>query len=182
VGKLNPSEAEAFRLGAAQALREKAGTVAGQTSLLAFWKEPTTTDKLKIVFGNDYRKFQATLVREAQLKAIEGTARGSQTVARLGAAEEMAGTAAQLGGALASGAAGHPAQAATGILGAVSKGTRRLAQPEAARNELARVLLKRGPEAERELAGLPAYIEGLNRTRSQRAALAGALSSQANRE
>jgi len=82
VKSMSQSELEAFRVGALQALREKAGTQGGQANLLKMWMEPATQQRLKVIFGNDYRTFAANVAKEARMKGLETVGRGSQTAAR----------------------------------------------------------------------------------------------------
>jgi hypothetical protein len=177
VSGMTPSEMQAFRVGVVQALREKAGTEGGQTTLLKAWKEPATADKLKELFGGDYRQFAAEVAREARLKLLDSVGRGSQTAARLYGAGDM-DNAVQIAGALAGAAHGNPVPA----MGTAAKIWNRVQTPEATRDELARMLLQRGPAAERELQNLPGFIQSVNAGRARRASLAGALTGQATRE
>ncbi len=169
------SEVEAYRVGVLQSLKDKVGTEGGQTSLLKMWKEPATSDKLKEIFGNDYRQFAADVAREARLKTIEGVGRGSQTAARLAAMEEDSlGNAVQAGQAAMSAASGSPAS----VVGTLGKFLPKTMTPEATRNELARLLLQKGPAAQRTIQELPADIEFINKQMAKNAALANALAQQ----
>jgi hypothetical protein len=139
------------------------------------WKEPATSDKLKEIFGNDYRQFAADVAREARLKTIEGVGRGSQTAARLAAMEEDSlGNAVQAGQAAMSAASGSPAS----VVGTLGKFLPKTMTPEATRNELARLLLQKGPAAQRTIQELPADIEFINKQMAKNAALANAIAQQ----
>ena len=161
---LSPSEIDAFRIGALQALRQSTGTEAGQTSLLKMWKEPATQERLKAAFGNDYRTFAASVAKEARLKGLESTGRGSQTAARLaGAADLDVAPITQTAGAVASG--NLPA-----IVTAAANLARQTQTPEAVRNEIGRILLSRDP---RELQKLSEIVRQVNASRSRAAGVAG---------
>jgi hypothetical protein len=178
IGSLSQSEQEGFRVGILQALREKTGTEAGQTSLLKMWKEPGTSDKLRLLFGDDYRRFAAAVAKERNLKSMEQVGRGSQTAGRLAAAED-------LGGELASGAADVAAATQTGnVVGGLSgigKVRKAIALPESTRNQLAQMLLQRGGDAQATLKTLDQVIRNMNIKRARGTALAGALGAQGQR-
>lgn len=161
---LSPSEIDAFRIGALQALRQSTGTESGQTSLLKMWKEPATQERLKAAFGNDYRTFAAAVAKEARLKGLESTGRGSQTAARLaGAADLDVAPLTQTAGAVSSGSI--PA-----IVTAAANLARQTQTPESVRNEIGRILLSRDPQ---ELRKLEAIVRQVNAARSRAAGVSG---------
>ena len=164
-----PSEIDAFRIGALQALRQKTGTEAGQTSLLKMWKEPATQDRLKEVFGNDYRTFASAVAKEARLKGLESAGRGSQTAARLAGTADL--EVAPLGQAAAAAAAGSP----TGMLAAASNIASQTRTPEAVRNEIGKILLSRDQQ---QLTDLAEVIRRLNESRARAAGISGRTSGQ----
>jgi hypothetical protein len=167
---LSPSEIDAFRIGAIQALRQQTGTESGQTALLKMWKEPATQERLKIAFGNDYRTFAAAVAKEARLKSLEATGRGSQTAARIAGAADL--DVAPLTQAVAAASSGSP----TGIIAAATNIARQTQTPEAVRNEIGRILLSRDP---RQLEQLSEVIRRLNESRSRAAGGAGFAAGQA---
>jgi hypothetical protein len=175
IGSLSQSEQEGFRVGVLQALREKTGTEAGQTSLLKMWKEPGTSDKLRLLFGNDYRQFAAAVAKERNLKAMEQVGRGSQTAGRLAAAED-------LGADLVAGAADVAVAGKTGNVSGLISGAKaignKIALPENTRNQLAQMLLQRGGDAQATLKTLDQVIRNMNIKRARGTALAGALGAQ----
>lgn len=175
IGSLSQSEQEGFRVGVLQALREKTGTEAGQTSLLKMWKEPGTSDKLRLLFGNDYRQFAAAVAKERNLKAMEQVGRGSQTAGRLTAAED-------LGADLVAGAADVAVAGKTGNVSGLISGAKaignKIALPENTRNQLAQMLLQRGGDAQATLKTLDQVIRNMNIKRARGTALAGALGAQ----
>jgi hypothetical protein len=166
---MSQSELEAYRIGVLQALRQQTGTEAGQTSLLKFYKEPATQDRLKAAFGNDYKAFSAAVLREGQLKKMESAGRGSQTAARLaGQADLDVAPLAQAAGAAASGSPMAIVTAATNL-------ARQTQTPEAVRNEIGKILLSRDPQ---QLTQLAEIVRKLNESRARAAGVAGRGSGQ----
>ena len=158
------SEIDAFRVGALQALRQKTGTEAGQTSLLKMWKEPATQDRLKAVFENDYKSFASAVAKEARLKALESTGRGSASAARLaGQADLDVAPVVQAAGAAAS---GNPSAIVTTAVNLA----RQTQTPEAVRNEIGKILLSRDPQ---QLTQLAEIVRKLNESRARAAGVAG---------
>jgi hypothetical protein len=166
---LTPSEIDAFRIGALDALRQKTGTEAGQTSLLKMWKEPATQTRLKEIFGNDYRSFAAAVAREGRLKALESTGRGSQTAARLAGAADL--DVAPLAQTVAAVSSGSP----MGIITAATNLARQTQTPESVRNEIGRILLSRDP---RQLDQLADVVRRVNEARVRSAGRSGVVSGQ----
>ena len=175
---MSASELEAFRVGALQSLRDKVGTEAGQTSLLKMWKEPATSGKLKEIFGTDYRQFAASVAKEARLKEIEQTGRGTKTAQRLLSAGELdAGDAMQAGQAVASASQGNAAP----LINTVMNLGKKISTPEQTRNEMAKLLMQQGPAAMRTLRDLPLAVKQFNEAQARNAALANTLAQQPNR-
>jgi len=170
---MSASELEAFRVGALQSLRDKVGTEAGQTSLLKMWKETGTSDKLKEIFGNDYKKFASGIAKESKLKELETVGRGSQTAERLFGEGDLAVMPA-VGQAVAGAVQGNPLPA----MGAIPKIWNQVKTPEATRNALAELLLQRGPEAQKTLRDLPEFMRQFNEAQARNAALTNALAQQ----
>jgi hypothetical protein len=166
---MSPSEIDAFRIGVLQGLREKTGTEAGQTSLLKFYKEPATQARLKAAFGNDYKAYTATVLKEEQLKKLESAGRGSQSAARLaGQADLDVAPLAQTAGAVSSGSPMAIVTAATNM-------ARQTQTPEAVRNEIGRILLSRDPQ---QLTQLAEIVRRMNESRARAAGIAGRSSGQ----
>ena len=176
---MSTSELEAFRIGALQGLRDKVGTKAGQTQMLDFWRETKTSGPLKEIFGNDYKKFTAALFREESLKKIESVGRGAQTAQRLLSAADMdaADTAVQAGQAAASASQGNVGPLVNTVLNFGKK----INTPEQTRNEMAKLLLEKGPFAMRTLKELPETVRRFNEAQAKQAALANVLAQQPNR-
>lgn len=166
---LTGSEMDAFRIGALQALRQKTGTEAGQTSLLKMWKEPATQERLKAVFGNDYREFAAAVAKEARLKGLESAGRGSQTAARAaGMADLDVAPVMQAGQAVAAGNVPGMVTSASNLFG-------RVQTPEAVRNQMGRILLSR---EQQKLIDLSESIRRMNEARSRAAGAGGYIGGQ----
>jgi hypothetical protein len=170
MGNMSKSELEAFRIGALQSLKDKVGTEAGQTSLLKMWKEPTTSNRLKEIFGDNYQKFAQEVSKEARLKPLEQVGRGSGTFSRMSGAEDLGimPTTIQAGKAMANVATGNPLAAA----GEATNVKNRIGQvinqmPETTRNELAKMLLLRGTQGQAELEKTAALIRALNKRSMQ---------------
>ena len=161
---LSQSEMDAYRIGVLQALRQQTGTEAGRTSLLKFYKEPATQERLKTAFGNDYKAFSAAVLREGQLKKFESIGQGSQTAARLAGTADL--DIAPLSQAVAAASTGSP----TGIIAAATNLARQTQTPEAVRNEIGKILLSRDPT---QLSQLAEIIKQLNASRSRAAGAAG---------
>ena len=170
---MSASEMEAFRVGALQSLRDKVGTESGQTSLLKMWKETGTSDKLKEIFGNDYKKFASDIAKEAKLKELETVGRGSQTAERLFGEGDLSAIPA-VGQAVAGAMQGNPLPA----IGAIPKIWNQVKTPEVTRNALAELLLQRGPEAQKTLRDLPEFMSKYNEAQARNAALTNALAQQ----
>ena len=161
---LSQSEMDAYRIGVLQALRQQTGTEAGRTSLLKFYKEPATQERLKTAFGNDYKAFSAAVLREGQMKKFESIGQGSQTAARLAGTADL--DIAPLGQAVAAASTGSP----TGIIAAATNLARQTQTPEAVRNEIGKILLSRDPK---QLQQLSEIIRQLNASRARAAGAAG---------
>lgn len=172
VRAMSQSEAEAFRVGALQALREKAGTQGGQTSLLRMWMEPATRDRLKAIFGRDYRAFAAEVAKEARLKGLEGVGRGSQTASRMyGAGDLDMAPLVETAGLASSAASGN----ATGILTGAANLWNRVKTPEAVRDSMGRILLSQGREGAANIQTMQGLLARINAESAALAERSGAL-------
>lgn len=165
VNGMSRGEMDAFRLGAAQALRDKIGTQSGQTQLLNAWKEPALQGRLRLIFGNNFNDFRRVLLGQERVKSVEQAGRGSQTFARQEAQRDLNNFMETVNVAQ---------NVQTGnVPGIVSYGAQRLQMPEASRNALARMLLLRGSAAQQEIAATQAYRDALARRRSRAASGTG---------
>jgi hypothetical protein len=124
---------------------------------------------LKAAFGDDYKAYTATVLKEEQLKKMESAGRGSQTAARLaGQADLDVAPVVQTAGALAS---LNPAA----IITSAANLARQTQTPEAVRNEIGKILLSRDPQ---QLSQLAEIIRKLNESRARAAGVAGRGSGQ----
>jgi hypothetical protein len=170
MGNMSASELEAFRIGALQSLKEKVGTEAGQTSLLKMWKEPATSNRLKEIFGDNYQRFAQDVAKEARLKPLEQVGRGSGTFSRMAGAEDLGvmPTTMAAGKAVANAATGSPMAAAGEAVNVKNRIGQVINQmPETTRNELAKMLLLRGPTGQLEVENTKALIRALNQRSTQ---------------
>lgn len=148
---MTPSELEAFQVGAVDALRQLAGGQAGQTRLLNMYKEPELQGKLRAIFGNDFRKFQRTILAQEELKQLERAGAGSQTFKRFGQAQDQAD---DFDFIQAQQAVTNPASA----MQLIQQARRKYGMPEAERNRLAQLLMLRGQPAQDELRNMEMYM------------------------
>lgn len=172
VKAMSQSEGEAFRIGALQALREKAGTQGGQTSLLRMWMEPATRDRLKGIFGNNYKEFAAAVAKEARLKGLEGIGRGSQTAARMYGAGDLDMAPLIDTAALASSAAHGNAP---GMLTGAVNLWNRVKTPETVRDKMGAILLSQGQQGATNLGQMDGLLSRINAQRAAQAGTSGAL-------
>ena len=171
---MSTGELDAFKAGAVQAVRDMAGSVAGQNKLLNAWKEAKTSDPLRLAFGNNFRRFATEMRVERRLKEFESSGLGSQTFGRQAAAEEL--------GALGDVGRGAMDVGRGNLVGAVQNFGNALSarqMPEPTRNKLAEMLLKQGPAAKMELQDLDRFIQQINAQRARRAGMTGAATGQA---
>jgi hypothetical protein len=167
---MSDSEKEAFKVGALQALREKVGTQSGQTSILKMWMDKSTRDRLKVIFGNDYRKFSDFVAKESKLKGMETVGRGSQTASRQFAAGDLdvspLASAANVSAALAT---NNP----MGVVGSLANAWNRVQTPESVRDQMGRILLSQNPA---DLRALEFLIPQINAARQRSAGYLGGFS------
>jgi hypothetical protein len=170
---MSQSELEAFRIGATQAIREQAGTQGGQTKLLKMWMEPSTSGKLREIFGGNYKQFAAAIAKEGKKKGVETVGRGSQTASRLMGADDLDVSA--VTDAVA--AAGSAAKGnLPGLLSFAPNMLRRLQTPEPVRDRMGQILLTQGANGRSTLDALRQSAEQVAQERASRAAMAGAFS------
>lgn len=172
VKAMSQSEGEAFRIGALQALREKAGTQGGQSSLLRMWMEPATRDRLKAIFGNNYKEFSSSVAKEARLKGLEGVGRGSQTAARMYGAGDLDVAPLLDTAALASSAAHGNAP---GMLAGAVNLWNRVKTPETVRDKMGAILLSQGQQGATNLGQMDGLLGRINAQRAAQAGASGAL-------
>lgn len=170
VAQMTAGELEAFKVGAAQAFKEKLGSQSGQTQLMAFAKNPNIEERIDLVFGKDARQFKKSLLQEAELKKLERAGQGSQTFKRMAAAEDQAKAMEVMQDV------GQAATAPSTLVSKIPQWYGQLAMPEQTRNQLAKMLLMRGPQAQQELNILEEYMRkraGREKASRMATALAG---------
>lgn len=153
IDDMEPAQLRAFRLGAAQALRDQAGTPAGQTKLMNLQKSPAMQKRLRLVFGNNFREFQATVLREAELQKTARMGEGSQTGRLIMGEQDQSALAKALQAAQL--AQGDVLSGAAAVA-AKDKG-RKLTERQ--RQQLAELLLLKGQPAQDELRNVRLYLE-----------------------
>jgi hypothetical protein len=149
--EMTPSELEAFRVGAVDSLRQVAGSQAGQTRLLNMYKEPELKNKLRAIFGNDFREFQRMILSQEELKKLERVGGGSQTFKRLAQAQDQKDT---FDLVQASQAATNP----VGFVQGLQQKATQYGMPEQQRNKLAQLLMLRDQPAQNELQNMQEYM------------------------
>jgi hypothetical protein len=158
---MDANELQAFRIGAFEGLRNKLGTQGGQTNIMNMWKEPSTQEKLKAVFGDErsYRKFAAGVAKEAQLRRLQSVGVGSQTAARqagMGDLDMAALT--EAGGAIGAAKSGNILAA----IGSAKNSWNRVATPQAVRDQMGSLLLTKGAPGAQTLNSLEALVQSIN--------------------
>jgi hypothetical protein len=164
--KMSESEQEAARIGAFEAIRDKVGTSkAGRTEMMNLVENFVPREKLELLFGSreKFDQFYRTMIAERTMREADALGRGSQTAPRQAALGELnADVALDVGGM----ASGSP-------VNFITSGTRLWNQaqlPETTRNQLARLLMMRGPQAETDVFGMEAVARKLAERRARRAA------------
>ena len=150
---LSGAERDAFRIGAAEALRSKFGSQVGQTEFLNAWKNRNVREKLGALFGDEAKLKDALklLSSEETLKRLESIGRGSQTASRLqGAEDQSLGTARDMVGAM-----GHAGASSIlpGLGAALKRFSGQAGTPEPVRDAIGRILLGGGTPAEMAAIG-----------------------------
>lgn len=171
---MDDNELQAFRIGAFEGLRGKLGTQGGRTEILNMYKNPSTQERLRAVFGSDraYREFASDVLREEKMRAVQTVGRGSQTAARQAGMGDLDKSAMpELAGAAGAAKAGNPLAA----FGAVKNAWNRVAVPESVRNQMGQMLLTRGPDAQREMNALAALVQNINNRNLQLSTRVGQL-------
>jgi hypothetical protein len=166
---MTQSEQEAFRVGAAEALRLKIGSEGGRTELLGMWKNNNIQERIKALLGDDvkYADVQRMVNNEGVLKRLQSLGRGSQTAARQFANQDQnAGVAGDL--------ASMALDAKTGIGSMILRGLKKAGSgevltPEPVRDAMGRILLQQYQPAE-----MQALLKAQEVIRRQRALASGA--------
>lgn len=156
---MTQSEKDAFRLGAYQAIYDKAGREGGVNELTKLFKNKATQDRLKAVFGNDYRKFASKLAAEFELKKFQRVAGGSQTAGRQQGLNDL--ELSPLRDA-SEGAAALARGNVTGSMNPLTRVWQGMAVPESVRTDMAKTLLLEGAPAQAKLQSLNELVKYIN--------------------
>ena len=163
---MSQSEKDAFRLGVYQAIVDKTGKMSGRTELMNNYRDPAITDRLKAVFGNDYRKFASKLAAEFELKKFQKVGAGSQTAERQSGMGDLnlspLRDASEGVAALASGNRGAAASKLSNLWQSVSV-------PESVRADMGKSLLLEGAKGQTKLQSLNDLVQQINAAKQQNA-------------
>jgi hypothetical protein len=156
---MSQSEKDAFRLGVYQAIVDKTGRQSGRTELMNLYKDPAIADRLKAVFGKDYRKFASKLAAEFELRKFQKVAGGSQTATRQQGLNDL-----ELS-PLRDASEGAAALARGNVTGSMNPLTRLwqgVAVPESVRTNIGKTLLLEGAPAQAKLQSLNDLVQYIN--------------------
>lgn len=169
---LTKSELEAFRIGASESLRAQTGTPRGQAALLNAWKDKNLRERLRAIYGSerDYRKAMSRLLSEENLRKGErlGGSRGSQTQPRDAGIDDL--NASILRESINAGS-GSPNPA--GLMALAGNMVKRFSVPESVRDEIGRILLTQGPEAQSKMRSFVELSRQMQDEPARRAAYYG---------
>ena len=178
IADMSESEIMAMRVGLMQAIREKAGTQAGQTWLMNNWKNPAVRDKLQVAFGKDAGKFISALNKQSKMKVMESHIGGGSQTATRGANADDLGIE-----AVREAAAGAVAAKTGDVAGAMTWIQKLRAQtdlPEPVRNEMGRILLLKGDAARAKLKEMAGLLDLIARQQAKQASTTGAFVGRQN--
>jgi len=178
IADMSESEIMAMRVGLMQAIREKAGTQAGQAWLMNNWKNPSTREKIQLAFGKDAGRFISSLAKQSKLKMLESSVGGgAQTAGRLANADDLGIEAIK---EAAAGAASAKAGDVPGAMSWLQKLVKQTDLPEPIRNEMGRILLLKGPEARAKLQQMAGILDLIARQQAKQAGTTGAFVGRQN--
>lgn len=174
---MSDNELQAFRIGAFEGLRNKLGTQGGQTDIMNMWKNQSTQEKLKAVFGDlrSYREFASSVAQEAQLRRIQSVGQGSQTAARqAGMGDLDLAALTEAGGAIGAAKTGNLLTA----LGSAKNAWNRVATPQSVRDQMGGMLLTKGAAGAQSLNSIEALVQSINNRNLQLSNGVGVLGGQ----
>ena len=173
IKNFSQAELDAFRIGAFESLRQKLGTsLGGRTEIINAYKNPVMAEKLQTIFGSEsaYRRFATSMANEERFRLLNATDKGSQSISRAAAIDDLGMGAFQDVAGVASGvASGSPVGIGQGLLNLFN----RTKMPETTRNELGRILLTGGQEGRNNLRAMMQAGERVARQRQEAARRAG---------
>ena len=173
IKNFSQAELDAFRIGAFESLRQKLGTsLGGRTEIINAYKNPVMAEKLQTIFGSEsaYRRFATSMANEERFRLLNATDKGSKSISRAAAIDDLGMGAFQDVAGVASGvASGSPVGIGQGLLNLFN----RTKMPETTRNELGRILLTGGQEGRNNLRAMMQAGERVARQRQEAARRAG---------
>jgi hypothetical protein len=171
LNRLGASERDAFMVGVNEALRLKAGAQAGQTELMGLLKNRNLQERLRAVFPDQqtYDAFARRMAGEERLNRLTGVGRGSQTASRQAALDDETANLLSTMGDVAAAKTGSP----SAMVSLVRNMYGRAAMPEPVRDDIGRLMLRQGPQADAVLGDLSRYVETQGRKRAAQASRAG---------
>ena len=173
IKNFSQAELDAFRIGAFESLRQKLGTsLGGRTEIINAYKNPVMAEKLQTIFGSEsaYRRFATSMANEERFRLLNATDKGSLSISRAAAIDDLGMGAFQDVAGVASGvASGSPVGIGQGLLNLFN----RTKMPETTRNELGRILLTGGQEGRNNLRAMMQAGERVARQRQEAARRAG---------
>lgn len=161
ISGLSASELDAFKIGVYEGLRNKLGAQSGQTEIMNMWKNPSTQEKLRALFGSErsFRQFASDVAKEATLKKLQSVGTGSQTASRMAGMGDL--DVSVLGDA---GAAFGAAKTGNilGAVGSAKNAWNRVATPERVRDQMGSMLLQRGQDGRNLLGSISPLVNQIN--------------------
>jgi len=162
---MTASELRAFKVGAFEALRNDMGmSDAGRTKILNMSKNLGMREKLKAIFGSEeeFQRFAKTAADEKTMKLLERAGQGSQTAERLFAAGDLDTSALEGAGSAMQGVANGSPMA---VLRGGAQVWNKVKTPEAVRDQIGRVLLSGGQDAQANLQAVRETVQKINEAR-----------------
>jgi len=173
IKNFSKAELDAFRIGAFESLRQKLGlSLGGRTEIINAYSNPVMAEKLQTIFGSEsaYRQFATKMANEERFRLLNATDKGSQSISRAAAIDDLGmGAFKDVAGVAAGVAGGSPVGIGQGLLNLFN----RTKMPETTRNELGRILLTGGQEGQNNLRAMMQAGERVARQRQEAARRAG---------
>ena len=173
IKNFSQAEIDAFRIGAFESLRQELGTsLGGRTKIINAYKNPVIAEKLQTIFGSEsaYKQFAAKMANEERFRLLNATDKGSQSISRAAAIDDLGMEAFKdVAGVAAGVASGSPVGIGQGMVNLYN----RTRMPETTRNELGRILLTGGQEGQNNLRAMMQAGDRIARQRQEAARRAG---------
>ena len=169
IKNFSQAELDAFRIGAFESLRQKLGlSLGGRTEIINAYTNPAMAEKLQTIIGSEsaYSQFATKMANEERFRLLNATDKGSQSISRAAAIDDLGmGALKDVAGVASGVASGSPVGIGQGLLNLFN----RTKMPETTRNELGRILLTGGQEGQNNLL---AMMQAGKRVAQQRQAAA----------